>query len=167
MLVTVSGYRSHSKRLVKLMEDASEFFASKMMRKDLVENIDLEIIIAKDLAKKEGVQGSLFGYCTILDDRLSRPREFQIEICAGKRITKMLLTLAHEMTHLKQFARKELRNYQNGSTTWCGKSWSSKREKKIGHWKLPWEDEAYEKELELFMELVNTTDILDDYIDKR
>ena len=79
----------------------------------------------------------------------------------------MLLTLAHEMTHLKQFARCQLRNFENGSTTWCGKIYGTKKEKKIGHYNLPWEDEAYTQELELFIDLVNTTDILDDYIDKR
>ena len=167
MLITVSGYRSHSKRLVRMLEDASEFFALSMMRKDLVENIDLDIVLAKDLAKKEGITGSIYGYCNILDDRLSRPREFQIELCTSKRITKLLLTLAHEMTHLKQFARGQLRNFENGSTTWCGKTFGTKKEKKIGHYNLPWEEEAYEQELDLFIDLVNTTDILDDYIDKQ
>ena len=42
-----------------------------------------------------------------------------------------------------------------------------KKEKQIGHYNLPWDDEAYTQELELFIDLVNTTDILDDYIDKQ
>ena len=41
----------------------------------------------------------------------------------------------------------------------------SMKEKKIGHYKLPWEVEAYKKEKQLFLDLVNNTDILDDYMD--
>ena len=77
----------------------------------------------------------------------------------------MLLSLAHEMPHLKQFARRQLRYYDNGSTIWKSETFGRKREKKTGHYKLPWEVEAYKKEKQLFLDLVNNTDILDDYMD--
>jgi hypothetical protein len=164
MIITTNGYKTQSERFRTLLEDSAEYYARKMMRSDLCENIHLEIIVTKDLEKKEGVN-HIYGYCHITDDRLSRPREFEIELDAKKRVTKMLLTLAHEMTHLKQFARRQLRNYDNGSTTWKGETVGRKREKKIGHRRLPWEVEAYKKEKELFLDLVNNTNILDDYMD--
>ena len=164
MIITTTGYKTQSERFVTLLEKSTEYYAKKMMRSDLCRNIELEIIVTKDLAKKEGVK-QIYGFCHITDDRMSRPREFEIELDAKQRITKMLLTLAHEMTHLKQFARKQLRNFNNGSTTWCGKTFGKKKEKKIGHYKLPWEVEAYSNEKELFLDLVNNTDILDDYMD--
>jgi hypothetical protein len=164
MVITTSGYTTQSERFRTLLESSAEFYARKMMRSDLCENIHLDIVVTRDLAKKEGVE-QIYGYCHITDYRLSRPREFEIELDAKKRITKMLLTLAHEMTHLKQFARLQLRNYDNGSTKWKGETVGRKREKKIGHRKLPWEVEAYKKEKELFLDLVNNTDILDDYMD--
>ena len=164
MIITTTGYKTQSERFVTLLEKSTEYYAKKMMRSDLCRNIELEIIVTKDLAKKEGVK-QIYGYCHITDDRMSRPREFEIELDAKKRVTKMLLTLAHEMTHLKQFARLQLRNYDNGSTKWKGETVGRKREKKIGHRQLPWEVEAYKKEKELFLDLVNNTDILDDYMD--
>ena len=164
MIITTNGYNTQSERFRNLLENSAEFYARKMMRSDLCGNIHLDIVVTKDLAKKEGVK-QIYGYCHITDYKLSRPREFEIELDAKKRITKMLLTLAHEMTHLKQFARLQLRNYDNGSTKWKGETVGRKREKKIGHRRLPWEAEAYKKEKELFLDLVNNTDILDDYMD--
>ena len=69
-----------------------------------------------------------------------------------------LLTLAHEMTHLKQFARLQLRNYDNGRTKWKGEVVGRKRERKIGHRRLPWEVEAYRMQgpiTKLFMKDMN------------
>jgi hypothetical protein len=164
MIITTTGYKTQSERFTTLLQSSAEFYAREMMRSDLCENIHLDIIVTKDLAKKEGVK-QIYGFCHITDYRMSRPREFEIELDAKKRVTKMLLTLAHEMTHLKQFARLQLRNFNNGSTTWKGETFGRKKEKKIGHYKLPWEAEAYTKEKELFLDLVNNTDILDDYMD--
>ena len=100
MIITTNGYNTQSKRFRALLENSAEYYARKMMRSDLCENIHLDIVVTKDLTKKEGVK-QIYGYCHITDYRLSRPREFEIELDAKKRITKMLLTLAHEMTHLK------------------------------------------------------------------
>ena len=164
MIITTYGYKTQSKRFRTLLENSAEYYAQKMMRSDLCRNIHLDILVTKDLAKKEGVK-QIYGYCHITDHRLSRPREFEIELDAKKRVTKMLLTLAHEMTPLKQFARRQLRYYDNGSTIWKSETFGRKREKKTGHYKLPWEVEAYKKEKQLFLDLVNNTDILDDYMD--
>lgn len=58
------------------------------------------------------------------------------------RIDVMMQTLAHEMVHLKQFIKKELRHTKAGNLTWKGK-----RAKGAKWADRPWEIEAMQKEV--------------------
>jgi hypothetical protein len=82
--------------------------------------------------------------CFPIDD-LVRPREFQINIDPRNSETEILEFIAHELVHLKQYAKEELYNYliQSG-IRWRGKRYD------VGmgyddytYFKLPWEVEAY------------------------
>ena len=81
------------------------------------------------------------GYCLELDDN----RTFEIEADKKLRLRKLLETIAHEMVHVKQYARRELHPVHN---TWCGKTINPK---KISYWDLPWEIEAHGREAGLFV----------------
>lgn len=62
-------------------------------------------------------------------------------------VNVMMQTLAHEMVHLKQFLRKELKHTKNGGLNWKGKKFSPE---KMGAWvNRPWEIEAMQKEVVL------------------
>lgn len=74
------------------------------------------------------------GYCSEED---TKSREFTIAIQKGQTVKEMISTIIHEMIHVKQYARKELRHVE-GKTMW----------KKSDHTdteyhKSPWEHEAY------------------------
>ena len=81
------------------------------------------------------------GYCLELDDN----RTFEIEIDRNMRLRKLLETVAHEMVHVKQYARRELHPVHN---TWCGKTYNPE---KVSYWDLPWEIEAHGREVGLFV----------------
>ena len=81
------------------------------------------------------------GYCLELDDN----RTFEIEIDRNMRLRKLLETVAHEMVHVKQYARRELHPVHD---TWCGKTYNPK---KVSYWDLPWEIEAHGREVGLFV----------------
>lgn len=81
------------------------------------------------------------GYCLELDDN----RTFEIEVDRKLRMRKLLETIAHEMVHVKQFARREVTPELN---TWYGKTYNPK---KISYWDLPWEIEAHGREAGLFV----------------
>ena len=81
------------------------------------------------------------GYCLELDDN----RTFEIEADKKLRLRKLLETIAHEMVHVKQYARRELHPVHN---TWCGKTYNPK---KTSYWDLPWEIEAHGREVGLFV----------------
>ncbi len=164
MFINVEGYRTQNKRLVKLLEDSAEFYGRTLMRKDLCHNVDLDIVLHKSMDRYYEVKNML-GWCGILSDSLHRPREFQIDLCTSQGTTRMLMTLAHEMVHLSQFAQGRLKHLDDGTTMWNKKKLHKAKGKRQTYKNLPWEKEAFSREGELFVELVNTTNIMDEYVD--
>jgi hypothetical protein len=94
-----------------------------------------------DITVKICAPKGAMGYCLELEDN----RTFEIEIDRRMRLRGMLETLAHEMVHVKQYARRELHPVHN---TWCGKTYNPK---KVSYWDLPWEIEAHGREIGLFI----------------
>lgn len=81
------------------------------------------------------------GYCLELDDN----RTFEIEADRKLSMRNLLETIAHEIVHVKQYARRELHPVHN---TWCGKTYNPE---KVSYWDLPWEIEAHGRETGLFI----------------
>ena len=129
MIVSVKGgsksQKLHTKKMV-------EFCAKTMMPR--MKNLDITV----NLCKPDGA----LGYCLELDSN----REFEIEIDRGQSLRKLLETVAHEMVHVKQYARRELNANIDGC--WMGKTVDPK---KTNYWDLPWEIEAHGRETGLFV----------------
>ena len=94
-----------------------------------------------DITVKLKNPNGAMGYCLELDDN----RTFEIEADKKLRMRKLLETIAHEMVHVKQYARRELHPVHD---TWCGKTYNPK---KTSYWDLPWEIEAHGREVGLFV----------------
>ena len=81
------------------------------------------------------------GYCIWEDDNI-KPREFNIEINNAITGADLDTTVLHEMVHVKQYAKNELRErFRRGyRKNWKGskKNWGD-----IEYEKAPWEIEAY------------------------
>lgn len=111
------------------LETAAMFFGLQLLSFNLLKNIKLDI----KLKNKSDDMGS----CLIIAENLSgSPREFEILLKKYKKTDKMISTLAHEMVHLKQFAKKEL---NDDLSKWKGCFVDSE---KINYHDLPWEVEA-------------------------
>ena len=78
MQLWIEGYRSHNKKLSHAIESASFYYGTVLLGKRMVNNIELDIKLTKDLKKKE----KAYGYCHIVDDDLNKPRQFMIELDA-------------------------------------------------------------------------------------
>jgi hypothetical protein len=133
MIVTVRGAKDRS--LVKLLKMATRSFSDELLSPQLAKNISVRIEV-KDL-KDAG------GYCDPGDDNYPfPPREFTIELAKAKKRIHMFLALAHEMVHLKQFAKGEMKDkfYKRKYVkVWQGQYY----EENISYWDQPWEIEAY------------------------
>ena len=145
MIITIEGYRSHNLKLFRSLGCAAKFYGDKLLGKRMSRNILLEIKLTKDLKQKE----QAYGFCHITDDDLNRPREFLIELDTSMKnsFRQILIWLAHEMVHIKQFVRKELWDYETGQVQWKSRTYS-----RAHYDDQPWEREAYRLEKSLYNE---------------
>lgn len=112
-------------------------------------NFMLEFLVGKRLAQKLYVKinirrlSGLRGACIWNDDN-NRPREFVIDITPRLNYENFLTVLAHELVHVKQYAKGELKDYMmNGFCRWQGKVINAED---VDYYDHPWEIEAYGRE---------------------
>ena len=141
MIITIKGGKKYQKEYVQSM---IEFCQEKLMPK--MDNLEINVKMRKFPKSEEA-----YGYCTAIDGpRPDRPREFELELHSKIPLRMLLETVAHEMVHVKQYARGEL--YESERQTkhrWQGK-WLN--EEKIDYWDRPWEIEAMGRESGLFIQ---------------
>lgn len=149
MLVTVMPKTTEKNK--KLLAEAANFFADILMDPRMVRNITLDIEIIPGL--------DVEGEC-IDEDGIKNPRWFTINL-RKQTIDDMIKVLAHEMVHVKQHAKNELRTgvvvaTRGGlkiSSKWMGEVWKPKK-KEHHYFDSPWEVEAYGREIGLFQRYV-------------
>jgi len=127
----------------KYVESIAEFCIQKLMPR--MQTLDIEIRLTKlDDAN---------GYCTKLIEK-KNPRDFEIEVDSTLKLRDLLETVAHEMVHVKQYARNEMcdaERHNTGLTSWKSNDVDTK---KLEYWDLPWEIEAHGREIGLFIRWV-------------
>lgn len=139
MQVYVKGPRS--KLFKALASRAVEYYCGMLMPKSLASKLIV------DLSFKKQLDGGAHGYCSF-NGKDGKYYEFDIEVVKGQTVRETLMTLAHEVVHLKQFYTGELKDgYRAASTIWKGKRVD---ENKVDYWDLPWEVEAYGREKGLY-----------------
>ena len=86
---------------------------------------------------RDSLKGEAYGYCLSLDKRT-----FELEIEKKLNLKTLLTTVAHEMVHVKQYARAELTE-----GTWQGKLINPNQ----SYWDRGYEIEAHGREYGLFV----------------
>lgn len=140
MIVVKGGSQSQKKHA----ESIAEFCIQKLMPR--IKNLDV-VIKLKDLTKSNA-----YGFCLAIEEDgkpADRPRLFELEVHKNMPLRKVLETVAHEMVHVKQYARGELYySTRVAKNRWQGK-WVSN---KLDYWDCPWEIEAHGRECGLFVQ---------------
>ena len=124
MNVRITGGSKHQREIVyKVIE-----WTIKRLKLARMSSLYIYIV----LKKLRGVDG----YCSMEDDTR---RMFTIEIHKNLKLRQLIMTLIHEMVHVKQFARNEMDDFRvNGRYRW--KSGSVPRN--VTYYDMPWEKEA-------------------------
>lgn len=93
-----------------------------------------------------------YGYCDWTDDNHCR-REFLIGLDRGLSKKETLLALAHEMVHVKQYARGEMKDIWKPvrMVKWQGERYLHEE---MDYWEQPWEIEAYGREKGLYFKFL-------------
>lgn len=135
--ISVSGGKVKEREIV---EAAVQWCIKKMMPR--LRTLDIEVTI-KNLDQA-------MGYC--LEGETNR--QFELEIKKGMSLYDLISTVCHEMVHVKQYAKGELRYKASGVQQWKAKIVSDKTE----YMDLPWEKEAFKLErglaIQCFEEIV-------------
>ena len=97
MILHVKGSNKATRKFIKL---AAWYYAEKLMGKRLMAGLEININLKKNLLSKDGNEGS-----AIWEDNGYRSREFTIELDTTVKIRNLLITLAHEIVHVKQWAK--------------------------------------------------------------
>lgn len=145
MQVNVSGF---NKRQTVDLRRAAELFANLLMDPRIVRSLVIDI----EHSPKSDVQGEC-----IDEDDFRNPRWFTIHLRGIEKDDDIIKTLAHEMVHVKQYAKNELHSgimvpAKGGlkmHSKWMGKVWKAKR-KEDSYYDSPWEIEAYGREVGLY-----------------
>ena len=103
-----------------------------------VRTLDITIKLTTCMTKS-----GAYGYCLELDSN----RDFEIEIDKNLRDFDFVSTLCHELTHLKQYARGEMKHMDDGRIKWKKKVYGD-----IAYEDSPWEKEAFKVERQLALE---------------
>ena len=124
MNVRITGGSKHQREIVyKVLE-----WTTKRLKLARMSSLYICVV----LKKLRGVDG----YCSMEDDTR---RMYSIEIHKNLKLRQLIMTLIHEMVHVKQFARNEMDDFRvNGRYRW--KSGSVPRN--VTYYDMPWEKEA-------------------------
>ena len=135
-MISISIDKGYQKEKELMMSLAYHCVKKLMPRK---RNLEIDILQIKNLQTESGDLAS----CIDTEDL----NTFEIQLDKGMSLRKKLLSLAHEMVHVKQFTRKELQHSDSiNKQLWRGKKYNTKNR----YYDLPWEIEAYGREFGLF-----------------
>jgi hypothetical protein len=146
MYIDVKGGSNRQKELAKSM---ATFAAYNLMSKKLADKITVNLHIKQDLEKRQGASG-----LCIWEDTNHRPKEFTISVDRGLKHRMFLETVAHEMVHVKQWAKGEMFDFisKTGVCRYHGKKIDTS---KMNYYDYPWEIEALGREQGLFMRWID------------
>lgn len=130
---------------------AIEWLGKRLLSHQLYPHITVHLELIYNLRRKRG----LYGFCRP-SDAAKCHRTFEIVIDSSVSQKNMLLSLCHEMVHVKQFAYGEL-NLHCDHALWLEKKLDQDQ---IDYWDRPWEIEAHGRERGLFLYLADHFDDL-------
>jgi len=140
MQLTITGKCPNLKR--DIIKRAVKFYADYF---DITKNkVDLLLDFERNLQKNQGDEA----YCV---NEGGGKYTITIDSTFSKR--KILIALAHEMVHIKQYVKRELSyNERKKVSRYKGQVY---KEETMNYWDMPWEIEAFGRELGLYRQFVD------------
>lgn len=152
MILEITGKPKHVS--LPIVRKAAKFYGEYLLGK-LHKNIYLSI----NFEQFERGNND-YAYCDWVDNNI-HAREFEITIHNKLSKKETLLALAHEMVHLKQYARGELKDIFRPvrMVRWMGENIDPEA---TDYWELPFEIEAFGRERGLYIKFMNILRIEED-----
>ena len=137
-----------SKSDLTKLKSLANFVMKKFFNESMRNKIDIDIIFKKNLFK----DNNQYGNCIWEDDHRNS-REFTIQMDPNQKISLLLNTLAHELVHVKQWAKGEYYELISKPKVYKfnGKLVDTS---KVDYWDTPWEIEAHGRAIGLVIQWV-------------
>lgn len=134
---------------LQLVKKAANFYGEYLLASTRIFN-NIHLTIEFEKFDKDSDE---YGCCDHLEESQS-PRFFHITLEKTLCKKELLLALAHEMVHLKQYARGEMKDMRRPThiVKWLGERYAIDE---IDYWEQPWEIEAYGREKGLYFKFIN------------
>ena len=131
----------------KLCKQAAKWYGMKLLGPRLYNKVTVVLEFTD-----EDMGSNIYGFCD-WNDTNYRGRDFTISIHPKLSKKETLLAIAHEMTHVKQYAKGELSDSMKVMyrCKWQGKQYNTD---KIDYWDTPWEIEAHGRERGLYVQFI-------------
>jgi len=140
------------------LKTATQFYMDLLLPKYLQQGIYIDV----ELSPEINAQG--LAYPDDLDEEDDEPYSFTVDLRCHADDDDIFQTLAHELVHIKQYIKGELRtaeplvaigskqkdhNTEKEDTYWYGKLWTP-APNEDGYFAAPWEIEAFGREVGLY-----------------
>lgn len=132
---------------LKLCKDAIKFYGRLLLGDNLYHRVSIELEFDKSLAK-----ANEYAFCDYFEDG-NKIRDFTITIDPNLGKRNMLLAIAHEMVHVKQYAKGELKDMRANKVKFRNEVIESNE---MDYWDMPWEIEAHGREKGLYFKFLNS-----------
>ena len=142
MFITVKGSGSNKREMAA---DIAHWVGLHLMPR-LQNKLFIDIELIAHLTEKESLSGDAIWE----DESCNRPREFTIRVDSTQTKQDMLCTIAHEMVHVKQYARGELKDFSR-TIKMCKWKGNTIDLASLDYYDHPWEIEAHGREKGLFI----------------
>lgn len=123
----------------KVIKMATVFYANQLMSPKLCKSLEIKINIHHDYKHQTGFLGDVV---PLDEGETRRPKEFEINLDRQHVLKKILISLAHEIVHIKQYAKCELKFHDTKDVV----TFQKKKYTDDSYWDSPWEIEAYGRE---------------------
>lgn len=155
-MIKYKNTKSVSKDDFKKLKSLAKFVLNKFFSDEKQKEILINVEFYDDLFENK----KQWGNC-IWEDEHYKPNEFTIWIDPKQKISLLLNTLAHELVHVKQWAKGEF--YQLQSDKYVYK-FNGKRidTKQVDYWDTPWEIEAHGRAIGLVVQWAKKNNLADD-----
>ena len=154
MILKIKGSNKDNR---KLIENAAFYYAEKLLGLTLLKTIKININLKRGMLSEDDAEGTCIW--DDWDDLRKTPRNFTIELDSGVNIRNLLINLAHEMVHMKQWVKGDMYEYSNPHMVrFMKKKYDMSN---IDYYDYPWEIEAYGRQLGLFIRWCEAEGIAD------
>jgi hypothetical protein len=133
---------------LKLCKDALKFYGKRLLGENLYHKMNIKLAFEQfDKKQKE------YAFCE-WEYENHRAKDYIITLNKDLSKKEMLLAIAHEMVHVKQYAKGELKDYLKvNKCKWKGEVIDSDL---VDYWDHPWEIEAHGREKGLYVKFMES-----------